>query len=168
MEKVTTADFIMKICQALVPGIIIAIATAVMTVQLSLKKFRAEKIWEKKFDSYSSILKAFSVVKNEASIVVNHAKDHGVKPWEDVNNEVYKKYAETAEESAALLEESLNIGALLISKEAYDLLSDFGNTERPEASLDWKDPSIFFRELDRLMQEFIILAKKDLGMDLKK
>ena len=42
----------------LLTGIIIAAVSAWVTVQLSLRKFRKEKWWERKADTYSNVIEA--------------------------------------------------------------------------------------------------------------
>src|SRR6266540_2058674 len=47
-----------ELLQSLIPGIIIAVATAIVTVKLSLRQFRSERWWERKAEVYSRILEA--------------------------------------------------------------------------------------------------------------
>jgi hypothetical protein len=53
---VPKGEFIMEqIALTIFTGILIAAATSWITVQLSLKRFREEKWWERKADAYSNI-----------------------------------------------------------------------------------------------------------------
>jgi hypothetical protein len=43
---------------SLASGLVIAVATGVLTVSLSLRRFRLERWWEKKYDAYTTIVTA--------------------------------------------------------------------------------------------------------------
>lgn len=48
---------------SLVPSIIIAIITSVVTVRLSLKQFYSQKWWEKKAEAYTNIIESLAIMQ---------------------------------------------------------------------------------------------------------
>jgi len=47
-------EWIPDILKAVLPGIIIAVLTSILTVHLAIRRFHEEKWWEKKQEMYSS------------------------------------------------------------------------------------------------------------------
>jgi hypothetical protein len=43
---------------SIAPSLVVAVFTAIFTVRLSLRRFRAERWWERKADAYSRIVEA--------------------------------------------------------------------------------------------------------------
>ena len=52
------------VSRELIQPIFISVLVAIITVKLSLKKFRSEKWWEKKVEVYSKIIDALHHLKN--------------------------------------------------------------------------------------------------------
>lgn len=48
---------------ALIPGVVISVITAYVTVQLSMKQFYSQKWWEKKTEAYSNIIEHLSYLQ---------------------------------------------------------------------------------------------------------
>ena len=48
---------------ALIPGVIVSIITAYVTVQLSMKQFYSQRWWEKKAEAYSHIIEHLSYLQ---------------------------------------------------------------------------------------------------------
>jgi hypothetical protein len=46
----------------LLPSLVVAVFTSIVTVQLALRRFHAERWWERKTDAYSRIVEALNVV----------------------------------------------------------------------------------------------------------
>jgi len=47
----------------LLPGLLIAVVTAIVTIHLSIKRFHSERWWERKADSYSRIVESLHQMK---------------------------------------------------------------------------------------------------------
>jgi hypothetical protein len=56
-------EWIVEVAKVVLPGLIVAIITSVVTVRLSLTRFYAEKWWEKKHQVYADILEALHHLK---------------------------------------------------------------------------------------------------------
>lgn len=50
---------------SLITGIVIALVSAWATVQLSLKRFRDEKWWQKKYDAYENTIESLHQLKKD-------------------------------------------------------------------------------------------------------
>ena len=53
-------EIINNVLQIIIPGLIISIVTAVLTVRLSVKQFTSQRWWEKKAEAYSKIIENLS------------------------------------------------------------------------------------------------------------
>lgn len=60
-------EWLLDITKMILPGVIIAIITAILTVHLSIRRFHEEKWWEKKQEMYSSLLETLHHLKNYAA-----------------------------------------------------------------------------------------------------
>lgn len=49
----------------LIPALIVGVATALVTVKLSIRKFYTERWWERRADAYSRIVEALHKHKNK-------------------------------------------------------------------------------------------------------
>ena len=56
-----------EIVLTLITGIGIAAASSWITVRLSIKQFRSQRLWEKKVETYQRIIEAFHKSKNYSS-----------------------------------------------------------------------------------------------------
>src|SRR3990167_3419940 len=97
-------------------GIIIAVISSWVTVQLSLRRFQKEKIWEKKFEAYIKIIEALHHVKDYLAIEEDF--EIGIRKREHASAEYlansFAKYRIANEE----VEKYRNIGELIISEKA--------------------------------------------------
>lgn len=60
-------DSLTEIAKVLIPGIVIAVLSAVITVKLAIRRFHEERWWDKKVESYSSLLDVLHRFKRYAS-----------------------------------------------------------------------------------------------------
>ena len=101
-------------------GILIAGVTAFITVQLSVKRFREERWWEKQVDAYEKVIealhhsKAFSDVQLKASY-------EGREVSEERDAELRAKSAEAHRE----IDRVADVGGFLLSTEARDRIRKY-------------------------------------------
>jgi nitrogen fixation/metabolism regulation signal transduction histidine kinase len=57
------SEFVQGMLIALIPGVIVSIITAYVTVQLSMKQFYSQRWWEKKAEAYSHIIEHLSYLQ---------------------------------------------------------------------------------------------------------
>lgn len=148
-----------RIVELIVPGLVIAIAASILTVRLSIKRFHAEKWWERKEEAYSSVL---SIIHGYHDYTVKHIEDamdpgktgdSEKKAWEADWRSFNRKYAKARNLAALHLSEK----ALLVL-DAYDV--DKRNAMNDGDYLDWmeSDRAASKKCLDNLID----VAKEDL------
>ncbi len=65
-------DIYVAILKALIPGAVIAVVTASITVWLSVRQFRYQKLWELKYQTYKNILDALATFVRIIPKLVSH------------------------------------------------------------------------------------------------
>jgi uncharacterized membrane protein YcjF (UPF0283 family) len=103
---------------AIVPGLLIAVATSVITVQLTLRQFYSQKWWERKAEAYSKIIEALYYMQMHRERVYN-AEVEGVRYSKDRMDE----WAKHASAGYAEIDKATAIGAYVISEEAANILT---------------------------------------------
>ncbi len=145
----------------IIQPIFISILVAVVTVRLSLKKYRSEKWWDKKVEAYSKIIDALHQLKNYCEQKLPAEYDgHSLSP---------EKERELSQQSQIAHREyfkALDVGSFIISNEAVKILETYKN--RPELDY-YKEPFFELIENDLIyikecLQDFKLAAKKDLGI----
>ena len=101
---------------ALIPSLIVAVVTALLTVRLSLRKFYTERWWERKADAYSRIVEALHKYKKydqqKLKIEMSYPRDDSdkkkilEKQWADANAE---------------LQRAVDLGAFVISEQTEEI-----------------------------------------------
>ena len=66
--------FMPHLAISLVVGVVVAVVSACVTVCLAIRRFRAEKWWERKADAYAGIFNALHDIKR-------YAEDQEYAPW---------------------------------------------------------------------------------------
>ena len=143
----------------LLTGIIIAVVSALVTVQLSLRRFRTERWWERKVQAYERVIaalhdaKAFAEEHFEANMLGREL------PKEQ--DEDLRARSKVAHEEIA---KAIDIGAFLLSDEALERLKQY-RKEEDEAG----ETNSWFEYLDadlaatgKCLKDLIVIAKKDL------
>lgn len=147
--------------KALVPGLILSVATAILTVRLSLHRFYAERWWDRKIEAYTSIfealyrLKHYCNIKYEADVgerqISKERGDELEKQWADADMEIGK---------------AIDIGSFVICDDAVSCLREFRGRPR----LDSDDFLIFelaaqeSKYLDECISRLKSIAKQDLKL----
>ncbi len=104
----------MDILVKLLPGIIIAVLTAWLTVRFSLKRFYAEKWWERKYNKYESLLNSLYDVRDYAIEYERDEMDQNYEVSKEKELEMVKKSRNAIE----ALNKELVIGEFLLSNNA--------------------------------------------------
>lgn len=140
-------------------GILIAAVSAWITVQLSLRRFRAEKWWEKRVAAYERVLDALHHAKAFSAAHLNAAEaDRQISTERD--EELRKK----AQEANLEIERAADIGGFLLSDEALARLRQLKEDERVASETDdWYEYlSSDWAAANSCLKEFIVISKKDL------
>jgi len=107
--------------KVLIP-VLVAAATAWMTVRLSLRRFRAERWWERKVDLYSRIITGLFDLRRYNEAFIRDAANHG-----DGNSPELNRLAEKASTAADAVEQATALGAFILSQDiaiALDALKE--------------------------------------------
>ncbi len=107
-----------QIISALIPGFVISVLTAYLTVRLSLWRFRSEKWWERKTGAYSDIMEALHKVQYHASNFIDGIAVHG------------EDSAQRSLEGRREVDRIIAVNSLLISDEAMNHLRTFRRKSR--------------------------------------
>ena len=70
-------DFFADLLNVVVPGVVVAVVASLVTVHLSLRRFHAQKWWEKKEAAYSNLIEVVHKLKEYARR--HHDRDLGVE-----------------------------------------------------------------------------------------
>ncbi len=141
--------------------LLVAVVTAVITVRLSLRRFRTERWWEHRADAYSRIVEALYNVMEYCS-----EQSRAALRGADMREDVEKRLSQTYERAYRELKKVTAIGAYIISDEVAEALTRL--EARPRL-----DPAeyAFYEILDadheaytKTLAEVRRLAKKDLGV----
>jgi hypothetical protein len=89
------------------------IVVVLVTVRLALGRFREEKLWERRLDAYTSIIRDLHHIKRDASL--NFDAEMGGRKLSDATQSELTSAVKSAQADLAL---HSDIGELLLSKEA--------------------------------------------------
>jgi type I site-specific restriction endonuclease len=148
-----------KIAIGILTALIISFISSWITVQLSLRRFRTERWWEKKAEAYSKIIEALHNA-NAVSSAYMGALEESTQLTED------RKKALSIRNQAAVEEilKAMDVGAFLLSKEALGCLKQYQKgVAIASGQTSWDD----YLEKDQAaiedcLRDMIVIAKKDL------
>lgn len=141
------------------PSLLVGVLTALISVRLSLRRFHAERWWERKADAYSRIIEAL-----HNAMEYCHARSVedlvGVELTEEKSEQLDSDYRKASVE----LKQATGIGAYIISMETSAVLTRLQARKRPDPSQLARfeffetEHAAYKEALDRIRT----LAKKDL------
>jgi len=144
----------------LIPALMVSVATALITVRLSLRQFHSQKWWEKQNEAYSQIVEQLSyLVYYYEELLYEDLGETTIS--EQKKLELYKKYSKIKED----LTKAAAMGSYIVSSTTSDalakLLQGFRNTEN--------EPDIgrLGSERYNLVRECIEIVRKDAKQSLK-
>ena len=144
------------------------IIISIITVKISLKKFRTEKWWEKKAETYSIVIDSLHKLKNycEQKLAAEENNIYSNTPVQGLSKEkemaLHKQYMQAHQEVIRVID----VGSFIISKSALSVLEIYKN--RPE--LDWGENDLIdiitqdLKHTTSCLENFKKEAKKDLGI----
>ena len=143
----------------LVIGISIAAVSSWITVQLSRKKFRTERLWEKKIDAYERLIEALHQSKKFSSEhLIAEIKSRDIDEARDFE---LRKLAQAARE---VIDRAADIGGFVMSEKSVAIVKNYqSEAEKLDTCQFWyeyidMDHTITERCLNRVIQA----AKEDL------
>ncbi len=97
---------------AVIPSLIVGVCTAIISVRLSLRRFHAERWWERKAEAYSRIVEALHNAMEYCSAMSNESLT-GVEVSDDRKKQLDEAFSGAARE----LRKATGVGAYIISDE---------------------------------------------------
>jgi hypothetical protein len=163
VNSLHTADLPMSVSQMLLQAAVtlaIAVLTTLLTIRLSQRKFRAERLWDRKAAAYERLIDAFH---NYKRFSVDHLE--AAYNQTEVDDETAAKLGKLSRESSDEIWRAQDIGSFTISSEAIAILG------RYRAALQEQDDiGVWHQHLDHEysvtdehMKELIAEAKRDLS-----
>ena len=143
----------------ILPGAVIAIATAWVTVQLSLKQFRTERWWERKIEAYSDLLGHLHDAKSFAE--ENMEADYRNKELTEDEQNVLRAKSRKADEE---IYRAMDVGAFYLSETAINRLKKFKkDASKATNTTSWTEYLINdYSAADNCLKDMIEIAKNDL------
>ena len=151
--------WLIETLKIVLPGLIVAVITSIITVRLSIRRFHAEKWWEKKQDTYSKLLEALHHAKKYAAEYLGEY-DNGRNMPADKSEELTKDWKAFSRE----LKKLHDLASFILSEKAVNILSEYMQEKKEavneEDVYDWikNDLAAANKCLERLKIE----AKRDL------
>lgn len=154
-----TYPWYIQLSLVLIPSLIVAVVTAILTVKLSVRKFYTERWWERKADAYSRIIEALHRHKNYVEQKLEIEMSY---PKKDRTKEEKEDLEKQWTDANAELERAADLGAFVISEETEEIIKKF--LKRP---IDAYDVLLEAMEVDlsyikNCLLEVKAAAKKDL------
>lgn len=143
----------------LVTGIIIAFTSALLSVRLSIKRFRSERWWERKAESYATILESLHYMKLYCNEQFENQVGNEAIPPERLT-ELSNKWT-TGEEA---ISKAIDMGLFMFSNEAIQSLSTLQDDLMKASVKDfsWENIPERIDALNGCMSNLRAIAKKDL------
>ena len=143
--------------------VLTSIITSTISVRWALKKYRSEKWWDKKLESYLQTVEAMNKIINYCDKYIAEnccGKEFSEEEMEQLNTDF--------SEGKKLLEKQINIGNLMLTKQAHRKILQLDRfLYEFDLDRDLKQVGGLRDETDDCLSSFIELAKADLGMKEK-
>lgn len=144
---------------SILTGIVIAAVSSWITVQLSLRRFRTERWWDRKADAYARLIealhnsKAFAESHLEAEYRGREIPEEKVQELLQQSHQAHKEIQKAIDTGSFILSAEALARLRLYSKESADASKAVSWYEHLEA--DWS-------ATDNCLKNIIEIAKKDL------
>jgi len=145
--------------QTILTSLVIAILTSFISVNIALRKYKSEKWWDIKTTCYVTIIEALNNMIMYCDLWMDVELDDKL-----VCKKTLENYHSEFNCSKLLLDKQMNIGNLLLSDEAYNVLLNLTySLSKSENMTDITQSIAFIRcEVEECLHLLIPCAKKDL------
>lgn len=151
--------WLLEILKGLVPAILVAAVTSVVTVNLALRRFRQEKWWTTKEETYSQLLETLHHLKRYAS---EHLDQYHLE--KSVDDATQKHLEATWKDSSAKLNRLEDLASFHLSATAVEILAtyrkDRAEAMKGESFYEWIEGSL--DAANRCLEALKHEAKRDL------
>jgi len=150
---------VIGIATAIFTGIVIAAVSSWITVQLSLKRFRSERWWERKVKAYERVIEA---LHHSKKFFDNHLKIE--YEGKEISDEIDKELRAKSRVARNEIEKAMDIGGFLLCKTALNRLKQYKNeadkASQRESWFEYLDASLV--ATDTCIKDLIKIARQDL------
>lgn len=142
-----------------VGSVAVAVLSAFVTVQLSIRRFRSERRWERKATAYESIFETLHKGK-----AFNEAHLKAAERDLEVSEEEDKALREVAKAAAKEVYKAIDIGGYILSKKAIDRLMRYKKEEEAAGETQmWQEYLVAdLAATTSCLKDLIQIAKEDL------
>lgn len=142
-------------------SVVVAVITATLTVRFALRRFYAEKWWERKSAAYTAIIEALHHVRNHADTNLTfslRARDLPEQGEQDLIGKLQEAMAE--------LRKQLDIGNFVLSEEAVAVITMFmTELEASTKTTNWQEHlELKLAAVDNCLSNMRHIARKDLRL----
>lgn len=149
-----------KIAIGILTAITISFLSSWITVQLSLRRFRSERWWEKRVDAYSRIIEA---LHNSKAFLEEHLEAEALHG--DLSADRKKELGLRAHAANDEIIKAVNVGAFLLSEKALASLKQYREDTSAYPDMTWDDYlEQNFPATKACLEAIIRIAKKDLAV----
>jgi 2,4-dienoyl-CoA reductase-like NADH-dependent reductase (Old Yellow Enzyme family) len=152
-----------QILLTLIPGLLIAIITSLVTVRLSIRQFYSQKWWERKWDEYRGMVDALHDLRNHSFRELSEI-ELGMK----ISEERRRMLVEDAKNGYEQLAKAISVGSFVFSDSTVKVLEELQN-DLVRFNREMEDPLRFLEArvsaFDKAISEFISLARRDLAAE---
>ena len=143
----------------LIISIVVGVVTAMLATYLALKRFRAEKLWEKKVDAYTQLIGAAHEMKRVREAELDASRNSG-----DVPQDFRKQLWTESQNAKRLIFRLSDVASFLVSEEIEKATHELkGELEYSLVSDSW--PEILEKEraaLDSYLRKLKGVARTEL------
>ncbi len=152
----------MNIALELLVGIVIASLTAIITVRLSLHRFRVEQWWQFRVETYKRLIEA---LYDSKSFNDKHIEE--LQTGRKVSEEEETKLRTAAEAAIEEIDRMASIGGFLLSDEVRSKLKQYrGEVKQASITTDWcKYLTDEWAVTNSCLEDIIEIARRDLKLD---
>ena len=153
------AEIDVQILKPVLIGILIAAVSSWITVQLSMRRFRAEWLWKMKADAYSAVIEA---LHNSKAFCIAHMSSY--EQQRELSKERNHELGIRARQGKDAIQKAIDMGSFLLSQKALDRLAQY-----MKESDDVSHEQDFYFYLDEnlaatvsCLKDIVPIAKEDL------
>ena len=149
----------MNTIETILVGIMISAVTSLITVQLSLHRFRKEKWWEKRVEAYERVIEALHHSKAFSDVHLEAIHEGG-----NVSDERKEELRIAAKDASCEIERAVDLGTFFLGDAAHGRLRQYQkDAKKAYAAQDW------YAHLERdwvatksCLEDIIEIAQRDL------
>ncbi len=145
-------------------GLFIAVASSFLTVHLSLRRFRTERWWDRKAETYSKVVEALYQSRRWTD---RHLSE--VYGEHEMTEEHKKELLAAAQAASLEIERVSTVGAFLLSEKAMSRLAQYKKDEKHASNtMSWGEHlERDWEAVSTCLTDIIEIAKEDLGVSSK-